>query len=120
MPTRIRKRSRFAFLMLPALFLAVAGYFAWQSTRGDFSSDSREVLAGERAERAAVLAALEAERAELETRVKRFRADRYDADLLDERARAQLFIARPGEIVVFHDPAAGGDGGSMFMGTHGR
>lgn len=119
MPTRIRRRSRFAFLVLPAICVAIAGYFGWQSTRGDFSSEARAALAAERAERAAVLQMLQAEREQLLARVKRFRADQYDADLLDERARAQLFVAHPGEIVVFHDVTPRPETDVILIGTHG-
>jgi cell division protein FtsB len=102
MPTRHRRRSRFRPLILPVVLTAVALYFGWQSTRGAFSQERREALAAERRGREAELAVLEARRASLERRVARLRSDALDADLLDERARSELFLARPDELVIFH------------------
>lgn len=102
MPTRHRRRSRFAFLLLPLLLSAVALYFGWQSTRGDFSRAARQELIEHRAAREAELALLVEERRRLEARVERLRTSALDADLLDERARAQLNLSHPGELVIFH------------------
>lgn len=107
MPTRYRRRSRFAHLVLPLIFSAVALYFGWQSTRGTFSQEARAELAADRAARAAELAALVEERTALEARVAGLRSDALDADLLDERARAKLNMAHPNEIVIFHSPRPG-------------
>ena len=102
MPTRHRRHSRFRFLVLPLVLAAVALYFGWQSTRGDFSQERRAALSAEREARQAVLAELEARREQLEDRVARLRSEALDADLLDERARSQLFLAGPNELVIFH------------------
>lgn len=120
MATRIRRRSSFGFAMFAMLFLAITAYFAWQSTRGAFSTEARTELAQERAEKQALLAELEGKRQALERRVKRFRADRYEADLLDERARAELFVAKPDELVLFHDPVSQLPDTVLALGAHGR
>ncbi|MEM8855231.1 MAG: septum formation initiator family protein [Pseudomonadota bacterium] len=106
MPTRLRRRSPFKALILPVILCAVAGYFGWQGTRGDFSHDAREEMRAERAARQAVLADLIAQRQALEARVERLRVGALDADLLDERARAKLNMAHANEIVIFHTPQA--------------
>lgn len=102
MPTRQRRRSRVSFLILPLLLTLLATYFGWQSTRGAFSHEAREILGDERINRETELASLVAEREHLEARVKRLRTDALDADLLDERARAKLNLAFENEVVIFH------------------
>ncbi len=102
MPTRQRRRSRISFLFVPLLLTLLATYFGWQSTRGSYSHEAREVLGDERVNRETELAALIAEREHLEARVVRLRTDALDADLLDERARAKLNLAYANEVVIFH------------------
>ncbi|MEM7696635.1 MAG: septum formation initiator family protein [Pseudomonadota bacterium] len=102
MPTRVRRRSRFAALLLPAVLTLLAFYFGWQSTRGAYSSEARQELALQRAEEAATLARLVRQREALEARVERLRTDQLDADLLDERARAKLNMAHGDELVILH------------------
>lgn len=105
MPTRHRRRSRFRSLILPFVLTGIAAYFGWQSTRGEFSQERREALATERHAREVELASLVARREWLEGRVSRLKSNALDADLLDERARAQLFLASPDELVIFHHPS---------------
>jgi cell division protein FtsB len=102
MPTRHRRRSRFRFLVLPLVLAGIALYFGWQSTRGDFGQEQRAALAAERAARETELARLVSRREALEDRVGRLRSEALDADLLEERARAQLFLAGANELVIFH------------------
>jgi cell division protein FtsB len=52
-------------------------------------------------EREAALAELKAERDEKERQVRMLSPDSLDPDLLDERAREALGLARPDEIVIF-------------------
>jgi cell division protein FtsB len=49
-------------------------------------------------------AAAKAERDALETRVSGLRAKHLDPDTLDERARAMLNLAEPGDIIVKLSP----------------
>lgn len=102
MPTRHRRRSRFSFLLLPMALMAVAAYFSWQSTRGAYSHEAREALRAERLELAQELDDLVASREALLERVERLRTEALDADLLDERARANLNMAFRNEMVIFH------------------
>jgi cell division protein FtsB len=87
------------------LLLAIAGYFLWQVREGDYGTRSRAELLEELAALEAEHRALVAERKALEARVERLRPSALDADLLDERARAKLDLARRDEIVIFHRDA---------------
>lgn len=82
--------------------MLVAGYFSWQSTRGAYSYESRQVLRAEKADLESELAGLVETREALLDRVQRLRTDALDADLLDERARAELNMAYSNEMVIFH------------------
>ncbi|UOM34593.1 septum formation initiator family protein [Acuticoccus sp. I52.16.1] len=124
MPTRHRRRSRFTFFLFPLLLIAVSVYFVWQSGRGDYGDEARDVLRQQRATLDVELAHLVAERERLQDRVRRLRVDALDADLLDERARAQLNMAHPNEIVILNverdpspEPAAKT---GMLMSAHGN
>ncbi|ORE95950.1 FtsB family cell division protein [Acuticoccus yangtzensis] len=118
MPTRHRRRSRFTFFLLPLLLVAVAVYFGWQSGRGDYGDEAREALRVDRAELEAELAELVAEREHLQDRVRRLRVDALDADLLDERARAQLNMAHANEIVILHGSNTAQS--QLILGAHGN
>ncbi len=84
----------------PLLFLALAGYFAWNATRGDLGL--RAYAAREqdlaRAETARAQAAEDV--ATWQRRVAALRPEHLDADVIDERARAMLNLADPADIVV--------------------
>lgn len=108
MPTRHRQKSRFSFLLLPLLFAAIATYFSWQSTRGAFGEEARRGLIAERSMREALFSELVARRTVLQAKVERLRTDALDADLLDERVRAQLNMAHANEIVIYHRPGTAG------------
>lgn len=75
-------------------------YFAAQGLTGDkglLTTDERaETLQVRKVE----LARLEAERRDLEARVKLLRDDHLSADLLEERARALLGFADPRDFVI--------------------
>ncbi len=84
----------------PLLFLALAGYFAWNATRGDLGLRAY-------AAREQDLARAEAQRAMAaedvttwQRRIAALRAEHLDPDVIDERARAMLNLADPTDIVV--------------------
>ena len=93
-------RRRAADVLGPVLGFCVVGYFAYHSVEGD-----RGIVAwlrlNEQIRTAQVeLDGLQGERKALERRVALLRPESLDPDLLDERVRAVLNYARPGEIVV--------------------
>mgnify|MGYP005863823037 CR=1 FL=1 len=107
MPTRYRKKSPLKWLIFPVALVAIAGWFVWQATEGAYGTRSRAELAEDLAALEAEYRALVARREALEARVARLRPSALDADLLDERARAKLDLARKDEIVIFHRTGPG-------------
>jgi cell division protein FtsB len=94
----VKRRAR--LMLAPAVFLSITGYFAWNATKGD-----RGLMAY--AQRQELLhqvivdeTAAKAERDGWETRVSDLRARHLDPDTLDERARAMLNLAEPGDVIV--------------------
>ena len=96
-----RELKRRARLMLaPSVFLAITLYFAWNVAQGDRGLVARhqqeELLRQVVIERDAA----KAEREAWETRVSGLRARHLDPDTLDERARAMVNLADPGEVII--------------------
>jgi cell division protein FtsB len=87
-------------MLAPSVFLAITAYFGWNATQGDRGlkayAQRRDLLHQVIAEEAAA----KAERDALETRVSGLRAKHLDPDTLDERARAMLNLAEPGDVIV--------------------
>ena len=93
-------KQRMKSAVPPVLFLALAGYFAWNATQGGRGLQAY-------AQREAMLrtaqtefAAADATRETWERRVRGLRTSRLDPDTLDERVRAMLNLADPSEVVL--------------------
>ena len=84
----------------PAVFLALVGYFAWNTSQGDLGLKSYAQRQADYATAQTDLAAAAKTQAVWERRVAGLRLNRLDIDTLDERARAMLNLADPTEIVV--------------------
>ena len=100
---RTIKRGAVA-MIAPSVFLAVAGYFAWNASRGDHGLQNYAMRQNQLHLAQKEQAAAEAERDMWETRVAGLRANHIDPDTLDERARAMLNLAEPDDIVVPYGP----------------
>lgn len=84
----------------PLLFLALAGYFAWNATRGDLGLRAYAAREQDLA-RAEAMQALAAEDVTTwQRRIAALRAAHLDADVIDERTRALLNLGDPDDIVV--------------------
>jgi len=98
----MRRRAR--VLVAPMVGVALTGYFVYHLVEGDrglrawlrTTQDLR--LAKE------TLAAVAAERAELDHRVSHMRRDHVDPDLLDSQVRRTLDVVSPDEIVIMQPP----------------
>ena len=94
----LRKRQR--HLLLPLFFAVVFGYLAYHVMHGDrgvfaYIHMKQEIIRAEEA-----LAETGATRDAGERRVALLRTASLDPDMLDERARAMLNVAKPDEVVV--------------------
>jgi cell division protein FtsB len=88
-------------LAVTCVCCALLGYFAWHAWKGPrgFPYQERlqakvEVLSGKQT-------AIATQRQQLEEKVALLRPESIDPDLLDEMARGQLQMARPGDFVVY-------------------
>lgn len=93
-PERMKPYSLSAALLLMVVYL---GFQALTGERGLLSGGERDALL-ERRE--AQLVRIEAERQDLEVRVRYLRTDSLSRDLLEERARVVLGFADPRDYVV--------------------
>lgn len=100
----IRRRAR--LVIGPILGISLVAYFAYHLIQGDRGLLAWMRLTQQVREAKMTLAAVEAERSTLERRVDLLRPDHLDRDMLDERARSQLNLIGPHEIVIFTTPAA--------------
>jgi cell division protein FtsB len=103
MRTKFRKRKAYGRLVVPFLSLICFSYFGFHALHGTFGLESASHLEERRIELADELAALEAQREALERRVALMSDGSMEADMLDERARYMLNVARKDEVVYFLD-----------------
>ncbi|MDQ0315846.1 FtsB family cell division protein [Amorphus orientalis] len=112
MATRHRRPTILSRLVPPILMIALIVYFVWHGLHGDYGLFARIRLEEDIARLSAARDEIRGQRQALEERVSLLRADPIDADMLDERARANLNLAHPDEIIIYTSPrlAAAGDG----------
>jgi cell division protein FtsB len=91
-------------VLVPAVFLAVSGYFAWHAVHGERGLMARDKRQGDIVAARATLQQAEAERDAMERRVAGLRGDRLDRDQLEERARSLLNMVGRDEVVVPYGP----------------
>ncbi|MFO0466602.1 MAG: FtsB family cell division protein [bacterium] len=91
-------------VFVPAVFLAVSGYFAWHAVHGERGLMARDKRPGDIVAARAALQQAEAERDAMERRVTGLRGDRLDRDQLEERARSLLNMVGRDEVIVPYGP----------------
>jgi cell division protein FtsB len=98
----LKRRAR--IMVAPAIFLAITGYFGWNSTQGDRGlvayGQRQDLLRQVVAEQTAA----KIERDGWEIRVSGLRARHLDPDTLNERARSMLNLAEPSDVIVKLSP----------------
>jgi cell division protein FtsB len=104
MLTRIKRPSVWRPLIVTALLVAFQGYLGYNAWRGQFGIESRHEMARQIEDLDATSASLQAEIDAYRHRVDLFRPEKLDPDILTERARALLGMARPDDLVVVIDP----------------
>ncbi|MEM1344941.1 MAG: septum formation initiator family protein [Pseudomonadota bacterium] len=90
-------------LVLPVVYLGVAGLIGLFVYSGLWSDRGTEALKAAEAERArlnAELSVIQSERARVENKVRRLTRAYLDLDLLDERARTVLGYVRTDDVVI--------------------
>jgi len=85
----------------PVVGVCLIGYFTYHAVQGDHGIRARDALQGEIERAQATLDTLTTQRQEMEKRAALIDPKQVDPDMLDERARAMLNVARPDEVVVF-------------------
>ncbi|MFL0690610.1 MAG: septum formation initiator family protein [Agrobacterium tumefaciens] len=100
--TRHHKKKKYGRLILPAITVAFLSYFGYHSIHGDYGLRAGQAFERIRQERASVLEALVAQRTVLEKDVRLMSDGSLDEDIIDEKARYQLNMSRPDEIVIFN------------------
>jgi cell division protein FtsB len=103
-------RARFEFPLrirwqhwLLAVGIGLAAYFGYHALNGSRGLLAWRQLSVELAGSEHDLAALRAERVQLERRVDRLRSNGLDADLIDELARRSLSLAEPLDMIILLD-----------------
>jgi cell division protein FtsB len=94
----LRKRAR--YIAAPVLGACLMGYFCYHLVQGERGLIAWLHLTNEIRDAKQQAAAVHEEREALERRVSHLRTESLDLDLLDERARATLNVARPDEVVI--------------------
>lgn len=102
MPSDLTRRLGAATATVFAI--AVVGFFVWHTLQGSRGLIALGAIREQIALAEAELARLEAERARLEARVAGLRAERLDADALDERARLMLNLTGKDDLVILYGP----------------
>lgn len=80
--------------------MGLTAYFSFAAIQGDFGHFRRVQIEADETALQMQLAQLHAERATLENKTRRLSDDYLDLDLLDERARKVLGMARGDEIII--------------------
>jgi cell division protein FtsB len=99
MVSHTRFKSFLTGLALYTMAAALIGYFGINAYTGKYGLHAQAALDQEMIALTAELARLKQERVKLEQRVSLLRAESLDPDMLDERARFQLELAHPRDLV---------------------
>ena len=101
MSTRQKKKSKLGRLIVPAAATVFFAYFGYHAVHGEYGLNAKMHLEHRAMELKAKLADLVEEREAMEKRVSLLENATLERDMLDERARAMLNVARPDEIVIY-------------------
>jgi cell division protein FtsB len=104
----VKLRQRARSMAGPLIIACIVTYFGYHAVQGERGMRTWLQLSYQIEQSRAALLISRAEEQRLAHRVALLRRDNLDLDMLDERARAVLNHARPGELVVFFEgtPAA--------------
>ncbi|WP_298721238.1 septum formation initiator family protein [uncultured Ferrovibrio sp.] len=94
----IRRHSLAA--VVPVICFAAIAYFCYHAVEGEHGINAYTRLTLQIQETEAALAEVTAERQTLERRVNLLRADRLDADMLEEQSRRVLGMVKDRDLVI--------------------
>jgi cell division protein FtsB len=94
-------------VVVPVLGIALLSYFAYHAIEGERGLFAWMGLNQQLKQTRALADAISAQKHELENRVQRLSSNSLDPDLLDERVRAMLNLARQDDVVIMLPPGAG-------------
>lgn len=100
MATRQRKQSKVTPLLVPGICLLLLGYFGYHAVEGDYGHHALQKLKAQEIDLGDQLARLKDERRALDRRVALMRPESLDPDMIEERARRALNVARADDIVI--------------------
>jgi len=83
-----------------AVVLALTGYFVFAAIQGDYGHLRRIQVEAEERRLTEQLRGLQTQRAEIENKAYRLSDEYLDLDLLDERARKVLGMARVDDVII--------------------
>ncbi|MDW6022848.1 septum formation initiator family protein [Mesorhizobium sp. BAC0120] len=104
--TRQHKNRNTGRLIVPAISALFLAYFGFHAYHGEFGINSKYQLEAQALELNEELAAIKAQRLELERRVQLMHDGTLEKDMLDEQARRSLNVSHSDEITIMLDPAA--------------
>ena len=87
---------------MPMISVVCFSYFGFHAWHGSYGLNSSSALEERRIELSATLKTLQEKRRQLDQRVTLMSDGAIEADMLDERSRAMLNLAREDEIVYFN------------------
>ncbi|WP_454286800.1 FtsB family cell division protein [Rhizobium arsenicireducens] len=99
--TRHHKKRKLGQFILPAVTIAFLSYFGYHSIHGDYGLRAAQEFERQRLARSGELAKLVGHRQQLERQVELLSDGSLERDMIDEKARYQLNMSRPDEIVIF-------------------
>ncbi|MHB0950380.1 MAG: FtsB family cell division protein [Allorhizobium sp.] len=100
--TRHHKNRKLGRFVLPVVTVAFLSYFGYHSIHGDYGLIAAQDFEKLRFKRSAELAELVSRREKLERQVELMSDGSLERDMIDEKARYQLNVSRPDEIVIFN------------------
>ncbi|MFA7413742.1 MAG: septum formation initiator family protein [Rhizobium sp.] len=100
--TRHHKNRKLGRFVLPVVTVAFLSYFGYHSIHGDYGLIAAQDFEKLRFKRSAELAELVSHREKLERQVELMSDGSLERDMIDEKARYQLNVSRPDEIVIFN------------------
>ena len=105
MATRQRKQSKVRPLVVPTVCPLLLAYFGYHAVEGDYGHHALQKLKAREIDLSGQLARLKDERRTLDRRVSLMRPESLDPDMIEERARRTLNVARAGDIIILRDTA---------------